>query len=59
MYSAEDFENFLESYSTHRLLPARERAALYPAIRAAIMNAGGTIEQHFTTKLWVARKDRS
>ena len=58
IYSAEEYENFLESFSTHRLLPAGERAALYPAIRAAIMDAGGTIEQLFTTRLWVARKDR-
>jgi hypothetical protein len=56
VYTAEDFENFLESYSTHRLLPPAERTALYPAIRAAIMDAGGTIEQQFTTRLWVAGK---
>lgn len=55
-YPAEEFENFLESYATHRLLPAAERAALYPAIRGAILAAGGTIEQQFTTRLWVARK---
>ena len=56
-YSAEEFENFLETYSTHRALPEAERAALYPAIRAAIRDAGGTLEQQFTTRLWVARKD--
>ena len=55
-YPAAEFENLLESYATHRLLPAEERAALYPAIRDAILAAGGTIEQQFTTRLWVAKK---
>jgi SAM-dependent methyltransferase len=55
-YPADEFVNFLESYATHRLLPAPERAALYPSIRGAILAAGGTIVQHFTTRLWVARR---
>ncbi len=55
-YREEEFLGYLDSYSTHRLLPPAERSALYDAIGKAIRQAGGSIEQDFTTRLWVTRR---
>jgi len=54
-YREEEFLDYLDSYSTHRLLPPAERSALYGAIGNAIRDSGGSIVQGFTTRLWVAR----
>ena len=55
-YREEEFLDYLDSYSTHRLLPPAERSALYDAIGQEIRRSGGSIEQDFTTRLWVARR---
>ena len=54
--SAEAYLSFLDTYSTYRMLPALEHAALFGALRRIIDGAGGTVEQGFTTRLWVARR---
>jgi len=55
-YREEEFLDYLDSYSTHRLLPPAERSALFGAIGKAIRQSGGSIVQDFTTQLWVARR---
>ena len=56
VYGEEEFLGYLDSYSTHRLLPPAERSALYEALGKAIRQSGGSIEQDFTTRLWVTRR---
>ena len=55
-YRGEEFLGYLDSFSAHRLLPPAERSALFGAIGQAIRGSGGSIEQGFTTRLWVARR---
>jgi SAM-dependent methyltransferase len=56
VYREEEFLGWLDSYASHRLLPPTERSALYHAIGKVIRESGGSIEQDFTTRLWVTRR---
>jgi SAM-dependent methyltransferase len=54
--SADAYVRLLDTYSEHATLPEATRAALYPAIRAAIDARGGVIERNIVAYLLLARR---
>ena len=54
--SAEEYAQLCGTHSDHRLLAAPQRARLLGALRAQIEAAGGFIDIHYVTKLFLASR---
>ena len=55
-YDREQYLRLLSTYSPHRLMPARQRAAFFDEIGSIIDSMGGRIERRYETRLLLGQR---
>jgi SAM-dependent methyltransferase len=57
-FTADQYVQWLDTHSDHRVQDPQPRAALYEEIRRMILQRGGTVTRPFLSVLFIARKGR-
>jgi len=56
MFGADEFITYLDTMADHRVLPAKDKEALYAGIREAILYRGGFYREDLVFQLYMGRK---